>query len=59
MKRYLVLLITILLFSLTGCKGDEVDSSKQYYVLPDLNGYTVDEIETTLNEVNDFSFSNI
>ena len=51
MKRYLVLLITILLFSLTGCKGDEVDSSKQYYVLPDLNGYTVDEIETTLNEV--------
>lgn len=46
MKRYIIVLLMVLLLS--GCKTENINVDNEntsYYVLPDLNGYTVSEIE--------------
>ena len=47
MKKGLFLILTIILV-LTGCGTDE-EKSGSFYQLPDLNGYTLDEIEELFN----------
>ena len=49
MKKMIMLIIVLLVFTLTGCKQDE--GSGEYYVLPDFNGYTKEEIINELEDV--------
>lgn len=51
MKKYQILMVVILLFVLVGCQETTRSSSNEWVVLPDLNGQTVEEVKSTLSEL--------
>jgi endonuclease YncB( thermonuclease family)/uncharacterized protein YxeA len=52
MKKTLLLLVVFsILFTLAGCTNSEDSGSGEYYVLPDLNGKTREQIEESFNSI--------
>jgi endonuclease YncB( thermonuclease family)/uncharacterized protein YxeA len=52
MKKTTILLIVLgILFTLAGCTTPDDSESGEYYVLPDLNGKSIEQIEESFNSV--------